>query len=164
MGDPVADILARVAAIGGRLEVVGGLLEYRGPTAPLTPELRAQVKTHKADLIERLRPRSIPALLALLADHGVYCALTPDGPELRAHPDSDPENADQCVVDEMNGRIDELVAFLRKPSDQMTHRELADLGFRRGPNGVVMLAADAPEFEGGWSPHADRGKEARDGK
>jgi hypothetical protein len=152
MGDPVADLLARVAAIGGRLAVAGDSVEYHGPTKPLTPGLRAEIVAHKAALTGRLRPRLVPELLARLADHGVYCALTPGGPELRAHPDSDPENADQAVVAELNGRLDELVAFLKKGSADMTDADLVALGFKRGPNGVVMLAAGAPDFDGGWSP------------
>jgi hypothetical protein len=168
----ILELLGGIRERGGDLRLKGDGLEYLGP--PLTDDLRATIRKRKPAIVAFLRrlggalppagvvrfgSRSIPALLALLADHGVYCALTPDGPELRAHPDSDPENADQRVVDELNGRIDELVAFLRKPSDQMTDRELADIGFRRNGKGVELLAPDAPEFADGWSPP----KEQRDG-
>jgi len=59
---------------------------------------------------------------------------------------------DPAIVDAINDRLDELVAFLRKSSADMTDAELAALGFRRNGDGVVMLVADVPEFEGAWSP------------
>ena len=129
MGNSVTDLVARIESIGGRLALVDGSLEYEGPIAPLTAELRRQISTHKAALIDRLRPRTIAELLVRLADHGAYVALTPEGPELRHHEGADPLNIAQAVVAELNGRLEELVAWLWTPAPQLPRGDLIVLGF-----------------------------------
>jgi hypothetical protein len=133
MGGPVADLIARIEAIGGRLTVVGDGLEYEGSTNLLTSDLRAEIKKRKAALVERLRPCLIPALLAHLADHGVWIALDETGyPRFHVHEGADLDGVDEAVIDQLHARPEELVAFLKTPAKEMTDAELEALGF--GPS------------------------------
>ncbi|MCD0156907.1 hypothetical protein [Deinococcus sp. 6GRE01] len=50
------DLLQELAARGVRLEVEGGRLIARAPDGAVTPELSAQIRAHKADLIAALQP------------------------------------------------------------------------------------------------------------
>ncbi len=162
------DLLRGLADRGVVLSVSGDTVKYRAPRRILTVEDRALLAEHREalrDYLRRLAPylsSLVPALLARLADAGFHVVLA-NGPRIEAAEGADDSAVDPAVVDAVNDRLDELVAFLRKSSADMTDAELRALGFRRRPNGVVMLGADAPEFGGGWSPPAGWGLDRREG-
>jgi hypothetical protein len=55
------ELLAALQAHGVRLEADGDRLAYSGPLGGLTDELRAEMTTRKAELLDLLRPPAPPA-------------------------------------------------------------------------------------------------------
>lgn len=56
-----AALLARLRALGVDLRADGDALRYRAPAGVLTPELRQELIEHKEELLELLRPATLPA-------------------------------------------------------------------------------------------------------
>ena len=57
----VAPLVEELAGKGVRLSVEGGELKCRGPKSALTPEILANLKAHRAEVIAHLRPAPEPA-------------------------------------------------------------------------------------------------------
>ena len=57
------EIIAEVAKLGVALRVEGANLVHRGPRGALTPELIANLKAHKPDIIAQLTRAKAPAVL-----------------------------------------------------------------------------------------------------
>jgi len=55
-----AALVRRLAGEGVRLSVDGGDLKCRGPKSALTPEVLADLKAHRAEVIAHLRPAPEP--------------------------------------------------------------------------------------------------------
>jgi hypothetical protein len=135
MRDSVADLLARVAAIGARLRAIGGAVEYEGPCDPsiLTAELRDAIRTQKAALLERLRPQRIGTLLARLADLGIWLSVAADGIRVNLHPGATPELLEDDLIDELGAREAEVRAWLQTPVEDQPREELLALGYDLRP-------------------------------
>jgi len=129
MGDPVASLLASIEALGGRLVVVDGVLEFKGPVHRLSPELRAEISRLKPQLLAALRPRPITDLCARLADYGVYSATDAAGFRLVAHKGTPQDVLPPELLAEALSRAAELEEFARRPLERITQEELTALGF-----------------------------------
>lgn len=56
-------ILDRLRVLGARVSLVGDKLRVDAPAGVLTPDLKAALAAHKADLVRLLRPYSPPVVL-----------------------------------------------------------------------------------------------------
>ena len=172
----VSEFVDHLVARGVTLIVKGAKLRIRDPQRAVTAEVLTALREHKAKLIAyltRWHGKSIPALLAHLANHGVWIGLDEDDyPQFHFHENDDRAGVDGAVIDELHERANELVAWLQKPVKELADAELAALGY--GPSvrdaeaaddvidslfaeGSVAcpLGANAPAEEGA-EPHAGR--------
>ena len=148
--DATGRLLTRIASIGGRLRIVGGSLKYEGPAGRLTQELREEIRHHKTPLVARLR-RPVAELVGQLSAAGLWFRIEDEWPSLEAGDAAELDIAEE-VVDELVGREEELVAFLRKTEAEMTDAELDALDCRRPtPGAPILRGPDDPE-PASWSP------------
>lgn len=96
--------------------------------------------------------------LGHLADRGGWLSIA--GGRLRYHGPA--ELATRAMREFVDAHREEIRTFLLKTEDEIGDEDLAALGYRRMAPGARILV-DVAEFDGGWSPPADWGKEARDG-
>lgn len=132
----VSEFVDHLVARGVTLIVKGDKLRIRDPQRAVSPKVLTALREHKAQLLAylvRWRGKSIPELLAHLADHGVWIGLDADDClRLHLHEGDDRAGVDAAVIDELHERVVELMVFLRKPAKEMTESELAALGYRPG--------------------------------
>jgi len=151
MGAAVQDVLDRVAAIGGRLRAIDGMLEYVGPTEPLDADLRAAIRLHKAALVEAVRPRTVPELLDHLTEHCAHLSTQSGGLEYVFHPEYGSDWLDPEIAAEIEARRDEVIAWLRRPASEMSVRELLAEGFAPGAFGPRPDATPEASIQPGFS-------------
>jgi len=127
----VGQVLARIDALGGRLRVVGGALEFDGPLSGLTDDLRTAIRSHKSALVEAIRSNRITVLVCRLAEFGAWPTIF-DGRICVDMHEGTPESViPRPLLEEACARADELGVFCGKSLDELTDQELADLDYRR---------------------------------
>jgi len=127
----VGSLLARIDALGARLRVVGGALEYDGPLSGLTDDIKTAISNHKAALVDAIRSNRITVLVCRLAEFGAWPTIFDGRICVDVHEGTPESVIPRPLLEEACARADELEAFCRKPREELTAQELADLDCRR---------------------------------